>query len=150
MEVSFKPGWRDMVEKHLVSGCNRCGTCCGDVPIVDVFPEDINRLARHFHMNISNIMMKYLTIHPLGGRRMTIKRVKPCVFFRGKCTIYLSRPIICRMYPWLAGKHHYCDTMEDIKITGSDEEILGLLVEEIGLSRNEVLRYLKYIGAISV
>jgi len=140
--------WKDRAIKQVMFKCQRCGDCCTGPEVVDIYPEDINRLTRKFHTNMESVLSRFCAEHPLGGKRFTLKNLKPCQFYRNGCRIYHYRPIVCRMAPYLVGAWNYCDNdFGDLPDLSDDVIILGL-VKCTGLSATEIFRYLKYIGAI--
>jgi Fe-S-cluster containining protein len=145
--MTWKPGWRERAIKQVLFKCSRCGNCCSKCGIIDLYPEDLNRLARKFHITLQEEMMLDCAEHPLGGRRLMLNSVQPCKFYKDKCRIYNHRPLVCRLAPFLVGEWTLCDT-GDLQIPDMEEQALWVaLVKMSGLSVTEMQRYLKMIGA---
>jgi len=145
--MTWNEGWRERAIRQITFNCARCGKCCSKSKIIDLFPEDLNRLTRKFHTGLGSVVKSFCEPHIAGGRRFMMKGVSPCRFFDNKCKIYCYRPIVCRMTPFLAGKKIYCDVDFGELVSMDEGVILDNLVASVGLSKTEVLRYLKYIGA---
>jgi Fe-S-cluster containining protein len=143
----WAPGWKEKAIRQVLFKCGRCGRCCGEPEIIDLYPEDLNRLSRHFHKNLAQVMVAVCAEHPRGGRRYMMNKSKPCQFYKNGCRIYGSRPIVCRMYPYLAGPMRLCELDVGEVPEMDDQALLIALVKSTGLSVTEMLRYLRYIGA---
>jgi Fe-S-cluster containining protein len=76
-----------------------------------------------------------------------LNNVQPCKFYKGRCSIYHDRPLVCRLVPFLVGEWNYCE-LGDPQISEMDDQALWVaLVKMSGLSVTELQRYLRYIGA---
>jgi Fe-S-cluster containining protein len=102
---------------------------------------------RKFHMGIPKAVSSFAADHPLGGHRYMLKHSQPCEFYGDGCKIYESRPMVCRMFPFLAG----VETLHKVPdIFGTDMDtaaIIEALVKSTGLSATEIWGHLRYIGA---
>ena len=115
--------------------------------MIDILVEDIYRLGRHFHTKFTQTVRQYAVPHRDNPRRMMLKDVRPCIFYRDGCKIYSSRPIVCRMAPFLAAPipNHDIELISNKEYT--DKEIFEGLMLSSGLKKHEVIRWLRYIGA---
>ena len=147
--MKWNPGWKDRAVKQMFSSCNRCGSCCSDVGVVDIYQKDLHRLSRKLHISVEDVIRSFCDNHPKGGSRFTFKNLKPCNFLKqGRCRIYNHRPLVCRLTPYLVGEWKYCHQEFDNLPELDDQAILIGLVKNTGLSTTEILDYLKYVGAV--
>jgi len=146
--VEWSKDWKERAVKQVFSSCQRCGTCCSDVGVVDIYQRDLHRLSRKMHISVEEVVHRFCAIHPKGGSRFTLKKLKPCEFFNGRCRIYQYRPTVCRMTPYLVGEWNYCkQDFGDLPDT-NDSAIIISLVKNTGLSATEIIEYLEYVGAV--
>lgn len=145
--MSWKNGWRERAIAQVEFKCDRCGRCCTQPKIIDVLVEDIHRLSRHFHTKFTQTVREYAMPHGNDKRRMMFKQSRPCRFYDDGCKIYGSRPVVCRMAPFLAAPmpNHDIELISNREYT--DDEIFEGLMSSSGLTRHEVIRWLRYIGA---
>lgn len=145
--MHLRAGWRERAIAQTEFKCDRCGKCCTQPRIIDILVEDMHRLSRHFHKNFTFTAHTYATPHTNDNKRMMFKKSRPCTFYRDGCSIYSSRPVVCRMAPFLASPipNHDIELISDRKYT--DDEILEGLMLSSGLKKHEVIRWLLYIGA---
>jgi Fe-S-cluster containining protein len=86
--------------------CAKCpGYCCSIYERVQVTKRDINRLAKHFGVSYETAYRRYTTA---WEKERVLKRTpdpvlgESCQFLdpvKRNCTIYTSRPAVCREYP---------------------------------------------------
>ena len=86
--------------------CTKCPAfCCSIYERVQVTKRDINRLAKHFGVSYETAYRRYTTN---WEKERVLKRTpdpvlgESCQFLdpvKRNCTIYLSRPNVCREYP---------------------------------------------------
>jgi Fe-S-cluster containining protein len=90
--------------------CERCGECCKKLYIL-LSDSDISRIESFdYRMN------DFSEIEPLGeykGKRVLKKINGKCVFLENKdgkfsCSIYESRPEICKKYPFFGKEVESC------------------------------------------
>lgn len=145
--MSWVNGWRARAIAQIEFKCDRCGRCCTQPEIIDILVEDMYRLGRHFHTKFTQTVREYAVPHKHNEKRMMLRGTKPCRFYRDGCRIYTSRPIVCRMAPFLAAPvpNHNIELISDREYT--DTEIFEGLMQSSGLTRHEVKRWLRYIGA---
>ena len=84
--------------------CNFCpGYCCYQLPGASLYimAEDINRIARHFHLTDGQVRQQYLE------NKYTFKTRQDgsCIFLSNnslckRCLIHESRPKQCRDFPY--------------------------------------------------
>ena len=95
--------------------CNTCThkNCCTDSAVPLVFLKDLEKIRKEKQQ-----YQDYLSIKEINGKKIkTIKKKansKECVFWDSKtggCSIYKSRPIDCKLYPFdlleIHGKYHW-------------------------------------------
>ncbi|MCK5627908.1 YkgJ family cysteine cluster protein [Candidatus Bathyarchaeota archaeon] len=85
-------------------GCIRCGLCCGDTENrnrrILLLGSEIERIVALTSLPISDFAAK-LEDKNLYGHEMKKTAQGKCVFLDDDCcTIYSSRPLICRFYPF--------------------------------------------------
>jgi Fe-S-cluster containining protein len=84
------------VASHI--DCTQCANCCKALIVAPDY-RDISELASHFQMSTLDFKKKYMK-KDLDGD-MVMKQ-KPCPFLKNnKCSVYASRPQLCRNYPYL-------------------------------------------------
>jgi len=87
-----------------VFDCRMCGECCRGEGGIVVGPRDLSRLCAHLHMEAESFIALY-------GYRQNEKikiRTGPdryCIFFLPGtgCSIHMSKPDICRAWPFFRG-----------------------------------------------
>jgi Fe-S-cluster containining protein len=87
--------------------CVRCSVCCRHEPgFVFLSKKDVENLAAGLNMGYTKFVDTYCRWIPSGGGREQLSlREKPgydCVFWEGGCTVYLTRPLQCRTFPFWA------------------------------------------------
>jgi Fe-S-cluster containining protein len=97
--------------------CTGCGACCTGSPgYVFVSPSDLKALISHFKMPEEEFYKIYIRM--VDGQPALIDRPgsHDCVFLeKEKCSVYESRPIQCRTFPWWI---HTIQTPENWKEAG--------------------------------
>lgn len=141
------PGWKEMAIRQVFSKCERCGRCCTEYKLMELFPQDMARLCRHFHVELDVVMLNYCMEHPRVKGRFIINEWKPCKFYKKGCRIYNARPIGCRLYPYLSGTEVICETSQTEVPDMDDIALWMALVKATGLSVTELIAYLRLIGA---
>lgn len=93
--------------------CTQCHACCRHDPgYVFLSKEDLDRLCIHFHITSSEFIQKYCRWVDLGVERHLSLLEKPnfdCIFWEEGCSVYASRPLQCRTYPF------WSDSVQDKK-----------------------------------
>ena len=78
--------------------CTKCANCCKALVVAPDY-RDISELANHLEMQTMDFKKKYMKKDTDGD--MVFKQ-KPCPFLKSnKCSVYASRPQLCRNYPYL-------------------------------------------------
>ncbi len=78
--------------------CTQCANCCKALVVAPDY-RDISELSVHLEMNTIDFKKKYMKKDSEGD--MVMKQ-KPCPFLKNnKCSVYISRPQLCRNYPYL-------------------------------------------------
>jgi Fe-S-cluster containining protein len=122
--------------------CARCGQCCLGGAYTTVDDRDINRIAAGMGLEPEDIREAFTTSDPENrpGKRM-IKNVGPknsCTFYDAEnkgCTIYESRPAICRTHPMMNVRQGYRLTLYN-HCLGASNLINILRVESDNLGAN--------------
>jgi len=89
--------------------CSQCPGYCCSYPRIEVKQKDVERLARHFGIGVSEAQRRFTRIYRSAeGNERILKHHKDtvyatiCRFFdrdARRCTIYKARPSVCREYP---------------------------------------------------
>ncbi|MCA9057124.1 MAG: YkgJ family cysteine cluster protein [Planctomycetaceae bacterium] len=98
-ESSGEPWYKD----GLPFTCTQCGDCCTGAPgVVWVTDAELQEIAKHLDKPIGEIRLFHTRI--VRGRvSLTEYENGDCTFFDSrsrKCTVYSSRPIQCRTWPF--------------------------------------------------
>jgi Fe-S-cluster containining protein len=87
--------------------CLKCPGYCCSYPEIEVTPRDIERLAKHFGISYKEVEERYTKYDPkekvllMRHRKDTVFE-STCTLFdqeKRRCTVYESRPAVCRGYP---------------------------------------------------
>jgi Fe-S-cluster containining protein len=87
--------------------CAKCPGYCCSYPEIEVTPRDIQRLAKHFDLEYAAAEERF-TKYDAKERVRLLRHKKDtvfatvCTFFdqdKRRCTVYESRPGVCREYP---------------------------------------------------
>ena len=96
----YKPFYQD----GLRFECTRCDACCRHEPgYVFLSQTDLRRLAQAKGLSQDSFIEKYCRTVQIGALRMLSLNEKPnydCIFWDNGCTVYESRPLQCRSYPF--------------------------------------------------
>ena len=101
MHIGKKPFYSE----GLRFSCTRCSECCRHEPgHVFLSKNDIQLLAESLKMGYNDIVEKYCLWVPVpGGEKQLSLREKPgfdCIFWQDGCSVYNSRPLQCRTFPF--------------------------------------------------
>ena len=78
--------------------CTTCANCCKALIVAPDY-RDISELASHFHISTLEFKKKYMKKDLEGD---LVMKQKPCPFLKNnRCSVYVSRPQLCRNYPYL-------------------------------------------------
>src|SRR5579872_6564099 len=81
--------------------CTQCANCCR-VATVQVSERDTERLARYLRIPPAKFLAEYTVESEEEGRVLRRHGASGCVFLSGnECTVYQTRPDICRRFPHL-------------------------------------------------
>jgi len=107
--------------------CTACGACC-KVLMINVKPEEAQRLSQHLELNSSDFKNKYIE-ESLQGQ--LIINQMPCHFLEGtRCSVYEHRFTECREFPHL-GRANFKDRMFGTLIHYAMCPIIFNVVEEL-------------------
>ncbi|MBS1217894.1 MAG: uncharacterized protein H6R21_1027 [Proteobacteria bacterium] len=87
--------------------CSKCPGYCCSYPLIEVGKRDIQRLAKHFGISYAQAETRYTRFDKSGKVRSLRQQEdehfgRICKLFDTKkrqCTVYESRPGVCRDYP---------------------------------------------------
>jgi Fe-S-cluster containining protein len=87
--------------------CAKCPGYCCSYPEIEVTARDIERLAKRFDLAYREAEERFTKLHPTEKVRLLRHKkdrvfATTCMFFDQKarrCTVYESRPGVCRDYP---------------------------------------------------
>ena len=92
-------------ELRVLFNCQKCPAYCCSYDRIEATRSDILRLAKHFQINYKQAETRYTKI-AYGDRVLRQRKdhifKKVCQFLDSetrRCTIYESRPQVCRDYP---------------------------------------------------
>lgn len=113
-----QPDERPWYQDGLRFACTRCGACCTGAPgFVWVSVAEIEALAAELRLSTDEFGRRFL--RRVGDRISLVERPNgDCVFWdanRG-CTVYESRPVQCRTWPFWTENLESRETWEE---TGS-------------------------------
>jgi len=81
--------------------CGQCGKCCGGEPgYIWLTVEEIRAAAEALGMHPLDFCSMYVTEYPEGVSLRELENGDCSLLHDGKCTIYKSRPLQCRTWPW--------------------------------------------------
>ncbi len=115
--------------------CSKCPWSCCSYHIIPVTRRDLQRLADHFGISITQAKKRFVTRGRVEDRKdgeFKMRRKadehfgKICRFFDTEkrcCTIYKARPHICRAYP--TGRCGYYDFLSTERRTQEDPELVA-------------------------
>ncbi|MDR2900773.1 MAG: YkgJ family cysteine cluster protein [Treponema sp.] len=130
-------------EEGLHFSCQQCSSCCRfDPGFVFLSEKDINLLADALKMTYTNFIEVYCRWIPFGDgiEKLSLRELSnyDCIFWKNGCTVYSSRPLQCRTFPFwqsiLDSEAAWNGTAETCPGMGqgtlhSKEEILTRLLE---------------------
>ena len=87
--------------------CEKCPGYCCSYPEIEVTPRDIDRLAKRFDLAYADAEERFTKLDPKEKVRLLRHRkdsvfASVCLFLdqkKRRCTVYESRPGVCRDYP---------------------------------------------------
>ncbi len=93
-------------EEGLFFACRQCSSCCRyDPGFVFLSEKDVHLLADSLEMTYDEFVQVYCRWIPFGDRmeKLSLKELSnyDCIFWKnGGCTVYPSRPLQCRTFPF--------------------------------------------------
>lgn len=84
-------------EVFAETDCLTCANCCKTTSPA-IYPNDVERLARHLRMKETDVATRYLKLDTDGSWMVN---AAPCPFLGADnyCSVYEARPTACREYP---------------------------------------------------
>lgn len=81
--------------------CTKCGTCCimPDDTTVYASETEYKKIARHLKISLKQFLKKYTTADE-GYIVLRSGRHGSCILYDKGCSIYPTRPIQCRTFPF--------------------------------------------------
>lgn len=122
------------LEVDLVANQYNCLNCpgyCCSYPLIALTKRDVERLAKHFDMGFREAKKKFTK--PQEKEEFTMRRKKDehfgyiCQFFDTEkrcCSIYQSRPSVCRSFPG-TGRCGYYDFLMFERRAQEDDEFVA-------------------------
>jgi Fe-S-cluster containining protein len=113
--------------------CAKCPGYCCSYQLIEINKRDISRLARHFELEYT-VAEERFTKYDASQKARVLRHRKDtvfktiCMFFDQKerrCTVYESRPGVCRDYP-LAKRCGYYDFLEFERDQQDDPDYIAL------------------------
>lgn len=89
----------------LCFSCTRCSSCCRyESGFVFLSAKDVNLLAAECQMEYTGFVETYCRWVPAetGMEQLSLKEKSnfDCIFWKGGCAVYASRPLQCRTFPF--------------------------------------------------
>jgi len=88
----------------LKFSCKRCSACCRyESGYVFLSAKDLESLTVHFKMDMGGFVKTYCRWAFRGEKECLSLREKSnfdCIFWDSSCTVYNSRPLQCRVFPF--------------------------------------------------
>ncbi len=90
--------------ENIRFSCGRCGLCCGDTAQrtrhVLLMESDVKRISTKLNQETSTFAVESYVDAPYIYEMKKTDEGR-CLFLKNnKCEIYVSRPLICRFYPF--------------------------------------------------
>jgi Fe-S-cluster containining protein len=80
--------------------CTTCANCCR-VATIQIGNRDVERLARHLGLKLSDFLRDF-TLETADEGRILKRNSNGCIFLDGNfCTVYEARPQTCELFPHL-------------------------------------------------
>lgn len=150
------------VVKADTCGCDGCSDCCKDVgDLVVLTPFDIYEITNYLNMDFDKLIGDKIVLREnnkivLPYLKMQ-KNNKNCSFLdeKGRCTIHLKRPNICRLFPlgrayqdndfkyFLQVDNCPKDELKDVKVSQ------WINIENYNENKKFILEWYKFIKALT-
>ena len=112
--------------------CSKCPGYCCTYTEIEVTDRDVARLARHFDIGVRQAEERFTKVDSKGTRMLRHKKDtifnSTCMLFdqdKRRCTVYESRPGVCRKYPD-SNKCGYYEFLKFEREQQDDEELVAL------------------------
>lgn len=113
--------------------CAKCPGYCCSYPEIEVTPRDIERLAKRFDLSYREAEERFTKPDAAGKVRLLRHRkdtvfATVCTFLdqeKRRCTVYESRPKVCRDYPDSARCGYY-DFLKFERVHQDDPDFIAL------------------------
>lgn len=106
--------------------CDNCPSYCCSYSGIEMEPQDIERLAEHFELDV-NTALRRLTMDGAEPGTRVMRHIRDPVFGTvcrlldlrtRRCTAYDARPKACRNHPGTPSCHYYQFLMTERRIQG--------------------------------
>ena len=113
--------------------CSKCPAYCCSYPDIEITKRDIARLAKRFEIGYREAEERFTKLEPKENVRLLRHKkdtvfATACMFLdqdKRRCTVYESRPGVCRSYP--ESKHcGYYDFLKFERTHQADPEFIAL------------------------
>ena len=85
----------------LKFSCKRCSACCRHDPgFVYLSEKDLEKLVLQTKIDKKSFINKYCRWCSDDSLSLKEKPNKDCIFWDGSCTVYETRPLQCRTFPF--------------------------------------------------
>jgi Fe-S-cluster containining protein len=118
--------------KTVHYSCSKCPAYCCTYTEIEITQYDIQRLARHFGVDFEVAERRFTKLSSTGAPLLRHKRDRifdsACMFLDQKkrqCTVYESRPGVCRKFPD-ASRCGYYEFLKFEREQQGDEELVAL------------------------
>ena len=150
------------VVKADTCGCDGCSDCCKDVgDLVVLTPFDIYEITNYLNMDFDKLLGDKIVLREnnkivLPYLKMQEKN-KNCSFLdeKGRCTIHLKRPNICRLFP-LGRAYQDNDFKYFLQVDNCPKEELKdvkvadwINIENYNENKKFILEWYKFIKALT-
>ncbi len=99
MEKDLDIAYELCEELHREFPCEECGKCCYQ-ELITLLPEEVDRISSASGVPLGEFMSSYIGI--AGDNRIMLMKTNPCAFLKKeKCSIWDSRPQVCKDFPYL-------------------------------------------------
>jgi len=121
------------VKVRVSYSCAKCPAYCCTYTEIEATPRDIERLAKRFELRYAQAEERFTKIDSEGKVRILRHKkdthfASACMFLdqeKRRCTIYESRPAVCRKYPD-STKCGYYEFLKFEREQQGDEELVAL------------------------
>jgi len=108
----------------LAFSCTRCSACCRHEPgFVFLSDKDVRLLAEGLQMRYTDVMETFCRWVPaFKGSKLSLKEKAnfDCIFWQDHCSVYQSRPLQCRTFPFWESTLYSREAWENLPCPGRD------------------------------